>query len=142
MPHRSEHPHRLPGSSRMRSVWNNPCSSPESNMPGWHATPSFLFLRNRPLLVTSPTKLKQTDFNEVEDILGRPYSNFGWGQMTAITSSTSQRLLRQIPLATDKLLSQHPPPSGEPKSEETKLHLQAVIVTRLPLALDLSLIHI
>ena len=58
------------------------------------------------------------------------------GSDDGITSSKSQRLLRQIPLATDKLLSQHPPPSGELKNVETNPNSQAVIVTGLPLDLD------
>jgi hypothetical protein len=58
------------------------------------------------------------------------------GSDDGITSSKSQILLRQIPLATDKLLSQHPPPSGKLKIEETNPHSQAAIMACLPLALD------
>jgi hypothetical protein len=78
----------------------------------------------------------KNDFNEVEDVLGRPYSIFWMGSDDGITSSKSQRLLRQIPLATDKLLAQHPPPSGELKNEETNPRSQAVFLTGLPLDLD------
>ena len=66
-------------------------------MPGGHAVPSFLFLRNRPLLVTSPTKLKN-DFNEVEDVLGRPYSIFGWGQMTGLLPARARDYSDKYPL--------------------------------------------
>jgi hypothetical protein len=65
-----------------------------------------------------------------------PIFNFWMGSDDGITSSMSQRLLRQIPLATDKLLSQHPPPSGELKNVETNPNSQAVIMTCLPLDLD------
>ena len=56
--------------------------------------------------------------------------------MTGLLLASCQSLLRQIPLATDKLLSQHPPPSGELKNVETNPNSQAVIMTCLPLDLD------
>ena len=57
------------------------------------------------------------------------------GSDDGITSSNCQRLLRQIPLATDKLLSQHPPPSGESKTRRLT-HVPQVVMTMVPLALD------
>ena len=97
--------------------------------------PVVPFLRNRPLLVTSPTKLKKQTSTKSK-MFSVAHIQIWMGSDDGITSSKSQRLLRQIPLATDKLLSQHPPPSGELKNVETNPNSQAVIVTCLPLDLD------
>ena len=97
--------------------------------------PVVPFLRNRPLLVTSPTKLKKQTSTKSK-MFSVAHIQIWMGSDDGITSSMSQRLLRQIPLATDKLLSQHPPPSGELKNVETNPNSQAVIMTCLPLDLD------
>ncbi len=97
--------------------------------------PVVPFLRNRPLLVTSPTKLKKQTSTKSK-MFSVAHIQIWMGSDDGITSSMSQRLLRQIPLATDKHLSMHPPPSGELKNVETNPNSQAVIMTCLPLDLD------